>query len=78
MGESEASFDDCTPPELAAIAKDNVSRLLPTKSTDRYLQDYKSFMDWRNQHKTTSFSQNVIMAYMVYLKKFKKYKPTTL
>lgn len=78
MSELLDGSNNCTPPELLAVAKDATENLLPKKSTKRYLTTYNNFLDWRDQHNTTSFSENVILAYISYLKNTKKYKPTTL
>ena len=64
MSDSEANQSNCTPPELVAVAQDVVAELLPKKSSQRYLTAYKNFMDWRNTYQASSFSQNVIMAYI--------------
>lgn len=78
MSDSEEVLISSTPPELVAIAQDTTEKLLPKKSFERYLVTYKNFITWRDEHNTTSFSENVMMAYFSYLRNSKNFKPNTM
>lgn len=66
----------CTPPDILQKAEATTSTLLPEKSKRFYDKMYRSFMDWRIQKKTTSFSENVLLAYFAELGE--KYKSSSL
>lgn len=53
-----------------------INNLLPEKSCEVYQNVYKTFMQWHQQHKASSFSENILIVYFNELSK--KYKPTTL
>ncbi|XP_047986656.1 uncharacterized protein LOC125226654 isoform X1 [Leguminivora glycinivorella] len=52
-----------TPEEISAMAEAVKENLLPTKSRRLYEKSYEKFMSWRSEYKTTSFSENVLLAY---------------
>lgn len=52
-----------TPPELVEAAKNVTLNLLPNKSKAKYEYAYKRFMDYCQEKKTTSRSENVVIAY---------------
>lgn len=66
----------CTPPDILQKAEATTSTLLPEKSKCLYDKMYRSFMDWRIKKKTTSFSENVLLAYFAELGE--KYKSSSL
>ena len=84
MDENHDNFDlfqdedvfEGTPPDVAEIAKNAFNDLLPTKSKERCELAYGRFNNYRKQIRTTSSSENILMAYFTELKK--KYKPSSL
>ena len=64
-----------TPPEIAEIAKNATSNLLPEKFKEKYEIAYENFKSYKRQIRTTSSSENILMAYFTELEK--KYKPST-
>lgn len=68
--------ENCTPPEILQMARITTENLLPAKSKKVYESVYKSFMEWRDSKKTSSFSENVILAYFGELSE--KYKASSL
>jgi len=64
-----------TPLELVEAARSATKNLLP-KSRDKYMNIYEKFLEWRASRNTTSFSENVLMAYFDELSK--SAKPSTL
>lgn len=59
---SDAEFS-CTPPEVAEIAEEVTSNLLPTKSAGVYQASYERFLRWCNGKKIKIYSENVLIAY---------------
>ena len=84
MGDNHGNFDlfndqdvfEGTPPDVAEIPKGAFNDLLPTKSKERYELEYARFNDYKKKIRTTSSSENILMAYFTELKK--KYKPSSL
>jgi hypothetical protein len=70
------SFSELTPPDILMEAQIATEKLLPIKSRDKYLHTYENFLQWQSNKETTSFSENVLMAYFNELAA--KYKPSTL
>ncbi len=56
-----------TPEELIAAASTATEKLLPAKSKARYEQVYYSFQQWKEEKKTTSNSERVLLAYFTEL-----------
>lgn len=73
---SEECDVNATPPDIIQAAKTINENLLPEKSKERYLSAYDQFTKWRNEKKTSSFSENVLLAYFGELAN--KYKPSSL
>ena len=71
-----ANLFQATPPDIAEIAKHAINDLLPTKSKERYKLAYEKFNNYKKKIRTTSSSENILMAYFTQLKK--EYKPSTL
>ncbi|XP_073966826.1 uncharacterized protein isoform X2 [Choristoneura fumiferana] len=67
---------DTAPPEIKEAAQAIVNNLLPEKSKDKYLKVYTNFTTWMSENSTTSFSENVLLAYFGELSK--TLKPSTL
>lgn len=65
-----------TPEEIFAAAQAVTENLFPTKSRHLYDKAYKKFMAWRLEHQTSSFSENVLLAYFQSL--IGKFKPSSL
>ncbi|XP_061723705.1 uncharacterized protein LOC133529938 [Cydia pomonella] len=65
-----------TPEEISAAAQSVTENLLPTKSRRQYDKSYEKFMAWRLEHQTTSFSENVLLAYFKNLDE--QFKPSSL
>ena len=84
MDENNDNFDlfkdedvfEGTLPGVAEIAKNAFNDLLPTKSKEKYELAYAKFNNYKKQIRTTSSSENILMAYFTELKK--KYKPSSL
>ena len=72
----EEKVFEATSPNIGEIARDAFSNLLPTKSKEKYEIAYENFKNYKKQIRTTSSSENILMAYFTELKK--KYKPSTL
>ena len=70
------SDSECTPPEITAAANEASTSLLPQKSLVIYEKAYDQFLKWRSTSNVTSFSENVILAYLSELSK--KVKSSTL
>ena len=77
MDENHDNFDlfkdedvfEGTPPNEAEIAKNAFNDLLPTKLKERYELAYAKFNNFKKQIRTTSSSENILMAYFTELKK---------
>lgn len=54
-----------TPPELVEAVNTASLELLPKKSREKYENAYRRFMDYRMSKNTSSFSENVVMAYFL-------------
>lgn len=68
---------ECTPPDIVEAAQITSLKLLPEKSRKRYERAYEQFLAWRRNKKiTSSFSENVLLAYMDKLSK--TIKPSSL
>lgn len=67
---------DLTPPEILNAAQNANESLIPPKSREKYLAAYDSFLHWKNNKKTQSFSENVFLAYFAELAN--TYKPSSL
>ena len=65
-----------TPPNIKEAAEIASLNLLPEKSRKLYVTAYESFLDWRKENKTNSFSEAVLLVYFTELST--KYKPSTL
>jgi hypothetical protein len=76
MSENEDGNDIGTPPEIIEIANKTTLNLLPDKSVAKYELCYKQFMEWSQENKANSQSENVLLAYFNMLAK--KLKPSTL
>src|SRR5699024_3808885 len=74
--ENEISTPPSTPPNITEAAQVRSLNLLPEKSRKKYEQVYKTFMDWRIQKNVSSFSENVLIAYLGELSD--KYKSSSL
>lgn len=72
-----SSSEECdlnaTPLDIIQAAKTINENLLPAKSKERYLAAYDQFIQWKREKKTSSFSENVFLAYFGELAN--KYKP---
>lgn len=75
MSDDEFSIPG-TPPELAEAVNIATLDLLPKKSRQKYEYAYNRFMDYRKNKNTSSFSENVVMAY--FLELCSKMKSSTL
>lgn len=78
MDKDDSNSDsECTPPEIVEAAKITCLKILPTKSRARYERTYEEFINWRKgKDIKSSFSENVLLAYMDELSK--KVRPNTL
>ncbi|XP_049886289.1 uncharacterized protein LOC126380733 [Pectinophora gossypiella] len=65
-----------TPEEISTLAQEITENLLPTKSSSLYNKAYNNFMAWKLDHKASSFSENVLLAYFQSL--HNKFKPSSL
>lgn len=72
----DSGEDQCTPPDVVESANLAKLQLLPSKSKEKYESAYAKFMDYRQQKRVQSFSENVVMSYFAELSK--KYKSSTL
>lgn len=54
---------NCTPPDLRQIAEDNLEKLLPTKSRQKYEKEYKYFQSWCNEKNVVNITENIMIAY---------------
>lgn len=61
-----------TPPELVEIAERASTRMLPERSSKRYMQVYDCFMKWKNEKKATSNSERVLLSYFTELVEVKE------
>jgi hypothetical protein len=61
----EEDDQGCTPPELASIAANAVSKLLPEKSRDIYNKVYDNFTEWCKENNVVGehYTENVVLAY---------------
>lgn len=62
MSDSDETFS-FTPPEILKAAEETSINLLPKKSRQKYEKVYKDFLNWRCAKNTSSFSENVLLAY---------------
>ena len=60
---------ECTPPQVAELAKSAVEQLLPSKSTKVYEASYERFQKWCTTNKVENISENVLLAYFAELGK---------
>ena len=67
---------ESTPPNVAQITKDAFYDLLPTNSNEKYELEYAMIVSYKKKIRTTSSSENILIAYFTELKK--KYKPSLL
>lgn len=67
---------ELTPPNIVDAANISCSNLISETSKEKYTTAHNVFMDWRKEHNTDSFSENVLMLYFVELSK--KFKASTL
>lgn len=67
---------ELTPPDILSEAKTAQDETLPPKSRERYIATYENFITWKQERKTKSFSENVLLAYFHELSG--KYKPSSL
>lgn len=74
--DSDEFLNDCTPPNIKECANIATLELLPSKSREVYERAYGRFMEWRMQNNTTSFSEDVIIAYFANLSR--TLKPSTM
>lgn len=74
--ELEDEFYKCTPPELREAAEAATSDLLPEASKHLYNKFYDSFIVWKNEHKASKITENIVLPFFVELSK--KYAPTSL
>ncbi|KAL4707962.1 hypothetical protein ACJJTC_010578 [Scirpophaga incertulas] len=70
------SDEICTPPDILELATEVTHNLLPEKSRNLYEKEYNNFLAWKIEKKTTSFSENVILAYLKDLSD--KFKPSSM
>lgn len=56
-------YTSCTPPDLLLAANNARESVIPAKSKERYEAMYQSFLKWQSENKTSSFSENVILAF---------------
>ena len=66
----------CTPPDVSESGANFAFESLPPTSRERYICTYNSFIEWRKRMKSTSFSENVLLAY--FKKLSESNKPPTL
>lgn len=74
--DSELEEFSATPPEVAEIAKQASLNLLPEKSREKYEQEFRLFMEWCQNKKVNSITENVVLAY--FSEKSKVLKSSTL
>lgn len=74
--ESDCDELNSTPPEIQEAAATVVRDLMPQKSKEKYLKAYETFLEWKNERKSKSLSENVFIAYFSELSK--RAKPSTL
>lgn len=74
--ENEPDDDAYLPAEISEEFQNAMDEILPAKSRDRYLQAYDVFVKWQESHGVRSFSEKVVMAYLIVASR--KYKPPTL
>lgn len=73
---SDVENFQCTPPDLMDDVNAATLNMLPLKSKNKYLQEYKIFKDWCIVKKAQTPTENVILAYLY--EKSKTYKPSSL
>lgn len=61
--ESLSDYDDEVPAEILEAAKNVTLNLLPTISRKKYTAVYNEFKKWRSDKKTTSFAEEIFLAY---------------
>lgn len=64
------------PDELIEKAENARSKLLPAKSSERYLKQYNSFCNWRKANHIVGVDERVMLAY--FEDQYKNSKPTCL
>lgn len=62
MSDSDETFS-LTPLEVLKAAEETSINLLPEKSRKKYEKVYNEFLNWRCAKNTSSFSENVLLAY---------------
>lgn len=78
MADCNDEFMQCTPPEVAKLAEQAVSNLMPTKSSTIYENVYEKFIKWCGERNINSFSENILLAYFSELDTKMKMKSSTL
>lgn len=74
--EEEDDSSQLTPPELVEKYKDALVELLPPKSKEKYDRVYKDFLAWRESYGGESFSERVVLAFL--MEKKRNVAPSTL
>lgn len=72
----ESEIENLTPPEMVEQATRATNNLLPAKSAKIYEKLYMEFINWKDQNKASSFSENVLIVYFDQLST--KWKSSTL
>lgn len=67
-----------TPAELISAADEASRKLLPSKSSKRYIQVYDEFEQWKKDKNTTSNSERVFLPFFTELAEKKKLKASSL
>lgn len=74
---SESDIEiESTPPEIKNYVNNISENLLPQKSRHEYEKYYALLRDWQQEKKTSSFSENILIAFFGELSK--KWKSSTL
>jgi len=73
---STTDYGDELPPDIVEAVKEVAMDSLPTKSKRQYTAAYNAFKKWRTEKKTSSFLEEVFVAYFKELSE--KHAPPTL
>lgn len=76
MESEDSDFEICTPEEIIEKANAATLNLLPEKSKEAYLKEYRKFMEWREKNGVHSFTERVMLAF--FEESTKKFKISTL
>lgn len=76
MEQVDANLNPEIPAELLAQYHKAMDDILPNRSGNRYNQAYEVFKKWQISYGTSSFDEEVVMAY--FAQAGEKYKPSTL